>query len=91
MTMLHDIWKNKFAAPWEVLPHAAYSLDLAPSNCYLFASKGEALTEQHFSLYEDIKKWFDKWFVAKRKIFTGIHKLSERWKKCITSAEAFFE
>ena len=41
---------------WEVLPRAAYSLDLAHSDYHLFASMGQALDEQCFSSYEDIKK-----------------------------------
>ena len=37
---------------------------------------GHALTEQRFGLYKDMKKWFDKWFVAKEEHFyrRGIHK-----------------
>ena len=39
---------------WEVLPHPAYSLDLAPSDYHLFSSMGYALAEQHFNSYEDV-------------------------------------
>ena len=39
----------------EVLPHADYSPDLAPSDYHLFASMGHALVQQGFSPYEDIK------------------------------------
>jgi len=36
------------ALGWELLPHAAYSLDLAPSNYYLFRSLQHYLTDTHF-------------------------------------------
>ena len=37
------------AFSWEILSHAAYSPDLAPSDYYLFASMGHALSDQHFT------------------------------------------
>jgi len=49
---LHDDAPSHTAKPirlealsWEVLPHAAYSPDLASSDYHLFASMGHALAE----------------------------------------------
>ena len=78
---------------WEVLPHPAYSPDMAPSDYHLFSSMGHALAEQHFDSYEDVGKWLDEWFASKDKDFfwRGRHKLPERWGKCIASKGKYFE
>lgn len=78
---------------WEVLPHAAYSPDLAPSDYHLFVFMGHALAEQRFGSYEDVVKSLDEWFATKGEEFywRGIHKLPKRWKNCITSNGAYFE
>jgi len=54
---------------------------------------GHALAEQRFGSYEDVKKWLNEWFTAKGEDFYwhGIHKLPERWEKCVTSNGAYFE
>ena len=46
------------ALNWEMLPHPAYSPDLAPSDYHLF-SMSDALAERHFDSYEDVRKWLD--------------------------------
>lgn len=81
------------AFSWEILAHAAYSLDLAPSDYHLFASLGHALAEQHFNSYENVRKWLDNWFASKEELFfwRGIHTLPERWEKCINSNGDYFE
>jgi len=97
MTMLHHIWQNQFETRWKHSAgkfFAAYSPDLTPSDYHLFAvSMDHALVEQHFDSYEDVKKWLDKWFAAKGKDFywRDIHKLPERWEKCVTCNGAYFE
>ena len=46
-----------------MLPHPAYSPDLAPS--HLFSLMDHALAERHFNSYEDVRKWLDEWFASK--------------------------
>ena len=77
---------------WKVLSSPAYSPDLASSDYHLFSSMGHALAERHFD-YEDIRKWLDEWFALEDEEFFwhSIHKLPERWKKCIVSESKYFE
>jgi len=100
--LLHDNAPSHTAKPvketietfgWEILLHAAYSPDLAPSDYHLFASMGHALAQQRFTSYEDVRKWLDGWFSSKEQQFfwRGIHKLSNRWEKCIASDGQYFE
>ena len=102
VVLLHDNAPSHTAKPvketieafsWEILSHAAYSPDLAPSDYYLFASVGHALSDRHFTSYENVRKWLDDWFASKERQFfwCGIHLLPDRWKKCIASDEQYFE
>jgi [histone H3]-lysine36 N-dimethyltransferase SETMAR len=43
---------------WEVLPHPAYSPDLAPSGYHLFRVLKADLDEQHKSIYSVIKHFY---------------------------------
>ena len=81
------------ALSWEVLSHATYSPDFAPFDYHLFASMSHALDERRFSSYEDVKKWLDAWFTAEGEnyFWRDIHKLLERWEKCITSDGTYLE
>ena len=72
--LLHDNAPSHTAKPvektieafsWEILSHAAYSPDLAPSDYYLFASMGHAISDQHFTSYENVRKCLDDWFASK--------------------------
>ncbi|GFV92909.1 mariner Mos1 transposase [Trichonephila clavipes] len=75
------------ALGWEPLAHATYSPDLAPSDYYLFASLGCTLADQRFTSYKNVKSWLDDWLASKDRLFfwRGIHKLLERWGKCVAS------
>ena len=76
---------------WEVLPHPAYSPDLASSDYHLFLSMGHALAERHFDSYEEVR--LDEWFASKNEEFfwRGIHKLPERWEKYVVYEGKYFE
>lgn len=78
---------------WEQLPHPLYSPDLAPSDYHLFSSMGHALAEQHFDSYEEVENWVSDWFALKDEQFywRGIHKLPERWSKCVENNGQYFE
>ena len=76
--LLHDNAPSHTAKPvketieafgWEILLHVAYSPDLVPSDYYLFASMGHALSDQHFTSYENVRKWLDDWFASKERQF----------------------
>jgi hypothetical protein len=52
-----------------VLPHTAYSPDLAPSNFYLFPKLKEDLRGQKFSP-DKVKAAVRQWFREKQKVFS---------------------
>jgi hypothetical protein len=54
---------------------------------------GHALKEQHFKTSEELENWVSEWFSSKEEQFfwQGIHKLSERWSKCVESDGNYFE
>jgi len=91
MILLHDnarshiakVIKDTLSAlQWEVLPHAAYSPDYAPSDYHLFRSLRHGLADQHFETYEEIKKRFDEWIASKdeRFFYRGIYLLKSEKK-----------
>ncbi|GFU97147.1 mariner Mos1 transposase [Trichonephila clavipes] len=81
------------ALGWEPLVDATYSPDLAPSDYNLFASLGHAFSDQRFTSYENVKSWLDDWLASKDRSFfwRGIHKLPEKWGKCVASDGYYFE
>jgi histone-lysine N-methyltransferase SETMAR len=54
---------------WEMLSHAAYSPDLAPSDYHLFTSMGHALADERFTDYKNVEEWLDEWFSSKEENF----------------------
>lgn len=78
---------------WEVLPHAAYSPDCAPSDYHLFRSMAHSLSEKRFKSLEEVEKWLIDWIATKDADFfyRGIHQLPEKWTKVISNDGNYFE
>jgi hypothetical protein len=78
---------------WEVLPHSAYSSDLAPSDYHLFRSIEHFLREKSFRNHEELKKELDFFFQSKPVNFFryGIRQLPVKWQKVITNEGNYFE
>ena len=65
------------ALTWEVLSHAAYTPDLAPSDYHLFAAMGHTLAEQRFGSYEDVNGSKQKGKIITSVILTNCSKDEE--------------
>jgi [histone H3]-lysine36 N-dimethyltransferase SETMAR len=78
---------------WEVLPHPAYSPDLAPSDYYLFRNLQLELDDKHFDQNEDVKNFLQQYFDSKPRIFyeRGIRRLPTKWAQVIDSNGEYIE
>lgn len=78
---------------WEVLPHPAYSPDLAPSDYHLFLSLSNFLRDKKFDEISNVNSALNEFFDSKTLEFyrRGLTKLPERWQKCIDAEGAYFE
>jgi [histone H3]-lysine36 N-dimethyltransferase SETMAR len=78
---------------WEVLPHPAYSPDLAPSDYHLFRSMQHFFKKKIYTEIESIKKDLDSYFSSRPESFykSGIQPLPERWEKVILNNGNYFD
>ena len=79
MAKLHELH-------FELLPHPPYSLDLAPSDYYLFADLKGMLQEKRFGSSEGVIAETEAYFETKDKAFykKGIEMLEKLWNEYIT-------
>nr|CDJ91034.1 Transposase domain containing protein [Haemonchus contortus] len=70
---------------WEVLPHPAYSADLAPSDYHLFRALKNHLSGKKFDERRQVENGIDHFFSSQPPEFwkRGIEKLPERWAQVI--------
>ncbi|GBP84565.1 Histone-lysine N-methyltransferase SETMAR [Eumeta japonica] len=70
---------------YELLPHPAYSPDLAPCDYYLFPNLKKWLGGKRFESNEEVITETNAYFESLEKIYylEGIKKLEKRWTKCI--------
>jgi hypothetical protein len=73
------------ALKFEVLKHPPYSPDLLPSDFHLFGPLKEHLRGQKFADDNVVMEAVQSWLKATPKSFflEGIHKLVNRWTKCV--------
>ena len=70
---------------WEVLQYLPYSLDLAPTDYYLFRSLLNHMRGVTFDNKEDLKNWVNKFFDTRPRDFWQNDKLVKRWEEVVNS------
>lgn len=77
----------------ELLPHPAYSPDLAPSDFYLFRSMAHFLSGRSFANIEELEMGCREFFDSKPREWyrRGIQELAQRWVKCIECDGVYFK
>ena len=78
---------------YELIPHPAYSPDLAPSNFFLFPNLKKDIRGLHFRSDEEVVTAVEEWVNGKDPDFfsSGLMALEHHWSKCITLEGNYIE
>ena len=78
---------------YELIPHPAYSPDLAPSIFFLFPNLKKDIHGLHFRSDEEVVTAVEEWVNGKDPDFfsSGLMALEHRWSKCITLEGNYIE
>lgn len=78
---------------FKCLPHPAYSPDLAPSDYWLFSSMKKPLRGHRYASLQALASAVSQWEKATpvEWFAEGLHKLPERWHKCIALHGGYIE
>ena len=70
---------------FELIPHPAYSPDLAPSDYFLFPNLKKDIRGRHFWSNEEVVAAVEEWVRDKDPVFfsSGLMALGHCWSKCI--------
>ena len=78
---------------YELIPHPAYSPDLAPSDFFLFPNLKKDIRGLHYRSDEEVVTAVEEWVNGKDPDFfsSGLMALEHRWSKCITLVGNYIE
>ena len=78
---------------YELIPHPAYSPDLAPSDFFLFPNLKKDMRGLHFRSDEDVVTAVEEWVNRKDPDFfiSGLMAVEHLWSKCITLEGNYIE
>ena len=78
---------------YELIPHPAYSPDLAPSDYFLFSNLKKDICGRHFWSNEEVVAAVEEWVRDKDPGFfsSGLMALEHRWSKCIILESNYIE
>ena len=78
---------------YELIPHPAYSPNLAPSDFFLFPNLKKDIRGLHFQSDEEVMTAFEEWVNGKEPDFfsSGLTVLEHLWSRCITLEGNYIE